>query len=221
MGAGHGYLGVADRVKQAMIFSFDPVTGRFDPLFQGFPYCFPLSIDVDPTTGDLWWFSCDSVHRRDAQGRVVDFSIPPNTTNKFLNFGPDGTLYSVLWFGVSDQTIPPPHGLYRRESDGRWTEMVDLTTNDPFITWAIATACPNRTIYLSTGVSESVLDRGRPPEPGPGGFSNSLLRLEPDQTLALLAYDLPSDTFAMDCDSKTGDVVLATMAGPIRASWMK
>ncbi len=202
--SGTGYLGVADRDKGEMILTFDPITGIVSDLTK--PKCYPYSIDVDPITDYLWWFSCNQVHFMNESEIISDLPIPENTRAKYLFFGPDGKLYAILWFPEPGQGQPAPHGVYTRMEDGNWTEIANLTNEDPYVTWAMGTVCPDNSLYVIThmDVKKMLISNIK-------GTLNGVLRLEIDGNLDFIAGGFSVDAFAIHCEKQTGDLVFTAI----------
>ncbi len=201
---GKGYIGAADRQAGSTITAFDPVTGMTTEIDQ--PSCFPQSIAVDPVTDDLWWFSCDQLFHRDTNGNIRNIPAPDNATNKFIFFGPDGKLYAIIWFAVTSGTIPAPHGVYSLTANETWTELVDLSTDNPYITWAMGAVCPDNSLYIITH-----LDAQKMGVRNWKGELNGILRLNSDGTLKTMAGGFSNDAFAVACDRQTGDLIFTTI----------
>lgn len=202
---GTGYLGVGDRDKNGMIYQFDLNDNSFKELLQ--PQCWPTSMAVDPVNGNLWWFSCEFVHERDSTGKIFNYPIPKGTTNKFLSFAPDGTLYAIFWFGYSTANNGAEHGIYRREANGDWVLLTDMTHPDPGITWSMISVCPNGNLYAIqhmhgteigldfTGIADTVF---------------LINRTTGERTI--LASGISPDTFAVVC-SPENHLIFTTIDG--------
>jgi sugar lactone lactonase YvrE len=205
---GTGYISLSDRVEGQAIHSFDPQTGASQTYVQ--PQCYPQSLAVDPVTDYLWWVSCDDVYYRDGSGVDRKIAAPEGSNNKYLFFGLDGTLYAMLWFGSYGGSEAMPHGIFQLAPDGSWTEVADLTNDDPFITWAMGAVCPDGTIYTVTHMDVQLLGiQGI-------GSLNAVLRVEPNSELTTIAGGFPVDAFAVLCEQETGDLLFTTIEAIFR-----
>ncbi len=206
---GTGYIGVADREKDQKILTFDLSTGAITEYVQ--PLCYPNSIGIDPTTNYLWWFSCDLLHYKDEAGNVHNLSIPANTSNKNLFFGPNGQLYAIFWLTVTGSAVPLPHGVFTLEEDGTWVELADLSSDDPDVSLAMGAVCPDNKLYVITHLDAQALG-----VPNYRGNLNGVLRIEPDGTLEIVAGGFSVDPFIAACDQKSGDLIFTAQEAVYR-----
>jgi hypothetical protein len=177
------------------------------------------SVAVDPTTGYVWfagWVCGGGGHTQglcymDDEGQIWEVPIPDNVDRLYLAFGPDGTLYVMFFFTPPTPGAPLPHGIYRRETDGTWTELVDMTGEDPGIYWALPAVCPDETVYTLASVDGHVIEPGRE-----WTCFNAILRLEEDGTLTVMGHDFPYDGYAIECDPSTGDLYFSHNRGIYR-----
>jgi len=202
---GFGYIAAADQQNGAAITRFDPATGETERYATA--DCYPFSITVDPTTDQPWWVDCNLVVHLNEAGQRVSIDKPAKTRNVSIAITPGGDLYAVAWHPVSDPGQPGQHEILKWNPDTEtWDFVVDMTQSDPGITLATLVACPDNHIYTVEGLSADNL---------PVNYSsyNSVRRLEDDNTLTLLGYNLSFDGLAADCDPATNRIVFTSGAG--------
>ncbi|MBA4385274.1 MAG: hypothetical protein C0410_11105 [Anaerolinea sp.] len=197
-----------------MIYSFDLVNGSYEEYAEtkGLPH----EIDVDPTTGDLWWTLHQSLWVKRTDGQIIQVSYPGDDRSaqpRHLTFSSDGTLYALI-------DLPPDghllwhNRLYSRDTTGNWTELV--VADGPQLGLLSQAICPDGSNYLFGYTWESatvVTDSNRT------GLVYAIWKLEDNGILTLLGYDAGSDSFASDCDPITNDVYFITTDGILRLSW--
>ena len=130
-----------------------------------------------------------------------------------MDIGADGTLYAIIWERRPVSPGPGPHRLYRLEEDRSWSELVDMSTEDPGIYWALPVVCPDGIVYSIASVDGTTISPDRT-EP----CFNALLRLEDDGTMRLIGYELSLDTKVAICDRSTGDIVATQHYGVLRVT---
>jgi hypothetical protein len=205
---GTGYLTTANIIGDNGLYEFHPGEPGLELLSSE---AGGMSVAVDPTTGYVWFPGCHELSYMDETGHIWDVPIPANVDRQYLAFGPDGTLYAMFFFPPSEPGVPLPHGIYRRESDGTWTELVDMTGEDLGIYWAVPAVCPDGTVYTLASVDGHVIEPGRE-----WTCFNAILRLEEDGTLTVMGHDFPYDGYAIECDPSTGDLYFSHNRGIYR-----
>ena len=204
-GDGIGYLSVADTDRGAMIYSFNSQDKTLQEFYK--PDCFAQGMAVEPATGALWWTECNQLASY-TNGQAKQ-SIPylEEVNSSTIAFGADGTLYALPWFRSSAPHLPMEHGIYRYEG-GDWVQLHDMTAKDPGITLAELGVCPDARVYVAASID------GEDVRPGRDHSSMSaLLRLEKDNTLSLIGYDLGNfDPLAIAC-APSGTVYITNAQG--------
>jgi hypothetical protein len=204
-------VGTLDPILGGWIHTFDVESGEHEAVVET-----GVALDsvvVDPSTGLLWWsVPQDRVYYLDGDGVINTVAIPiPNPSNIFMDIGDDGIVYAIIWEQRPVNPGPGPHSLYRLEEDGEWTELVDMSTEDPGIFWALPVACPDGSVYSVAAVDAKTISPDRT-EPDFG----ALLRLEDDGTLRLIGHSLSFDLTAAICDPSTGDIIASHYYGVLR-----
>jgi len=200
---GTGYLSVSDNATGSMIYVFKPQQGTLEE-FQR-PNCVAQGLAVEPGNSALWWTECNQlVSFNEKVGRRT---IPylGEVNHSTIAFGPDGTLYALIWLRASAPHLPMPHAIYRFEN-GVWNQLKDMTAKDPAITLATFAMCPDGYLYVATSIDGQ--DIGRT-----WTSMSSVLRLERDNSLTVLGIDLGDfDPLAIAC-APSGTVYFTNAQG--------
>jgi streptogramin lyase len=204
---GKGYLGVMHRSGEGALYSFDPQTGGSEKLREA-P---PRSIAFHPQTGEMWFLEGREVHHPRAGGGETLIPPPLETYYTNISYAPDGTLYAMIWTRVDNAVTPAPHGIYRLQEDDTWVRMADMTMKDPSITMANVFTCADGSVFTLASIDGSMISSSR-------SYTsyNALLRLQDDNSLKLMGYDLNIDGFTAQCVGPAVDIYFTTSEGVYR-----
>ncbi|MFH1185414.1 MAG: hypothetical protein V1755_10305 [Chloroflexota bacterium] len=204
-GDGIGYLSVADTDRGAMIYSFNTQDKTLQEFYE--PECFAQGMAVEPATGALWWTECNQLASYTTGQAKQTIPYLEGVNSSTIAFGADGTLYALIWFRPAAPHMPMEHGIYRYEG-GNWVQVNDMTAKDPGITLAELGVCPDDHVYVAASIDGEGVSLGRE-----GSSMSTLLRLEKDNTLSLIGYDLGHfDPLAIAC-APSGTVYFTNAQG--------
>jgi hypothetical protein len=147
---------------------------------------------VEPNTGEFFWTECNTLVGIGAdQGRRIIPYLEGLNTSRIV-FAPDGTLYAAIWFNAPVPSQPMKHGIYRYQ-DGNWIQIKDMTNKDPGLVLTEITVCPDNHIYLAASLPGDLFNRDY-------ASMSSIVRLEDDNSLTVIGYDLGGfDPLAVAC----------------------
>ncbi len=204
------YIATDDSAADAYIYSVNLISGKYWKVKKVKHNL--DSLVVNPVNGQLWWsIRYDKVYHINAKGDTVYTSVIKNPDDIFLDFGPDGTLYAIIWKFREVQPGPGPHSLYKLGEKSKWVELADMLTNDPGIWWALPAAGLDGSVYAIASIDGSTISPSR----SESSF-DAVLRLNEAGGMELIGYDFPYDCMAAACDPSTGDILFCHSSGVYR-----
>ncbi|MBN1777022.1 MAG: hypothetical protein JW811_02775 [Clostridiales bacterium] len=204
------YIATEDRETVPYIYSLNLLTGKYKKVQR-----IERNLDsllVHPKTGRLWWsIRYDKVYYINSKGDVSWIRMIDNPDDIFLDFGPDGTLYAVIWKFRTVQPGPGPHSLYKLGEQSAWVELADMLTQDPGIWWALPVTGLDGSVYSVASIDGKMIANWRS-----NSSFDAVLRLDDDGGFTLIGYDFPYDCMAAACDPNTGDILFSHSSGVYR-----